>query len=73
MKERLWSLAKRHWFDALLVGGIGVSVAVAVADQHTKDGPHGPLWFDVPASIAYVVPFFFRRRFPFGAPVAVGG
>jgi signal transduction histidine kinase len=71
MKERLWSLAKRYWFDALLVAGIGVSVAVAVVDLHTKNGPDGPLWFDVPAAIAYVVPFFFRRRYPLGAPAAV--
>ena len=67
----LWPLAKRFWFDALIVVGIGISIGVAVADQHHKSGPEGPLWFDVPASIIYVVPLFFRRRYPFGAPVAV--
>src|SRR5262249_40387632 len=36
------------------------------------NGPDGPLWFDVLASLAYLVPFFFRRRYPFGALVAVG-
>ena len=70
--RRLWPLAKRYWFDALVVAGIAASIAVAVADQHNKDGPDGPLWFDVLASIAFLVPFFFRRRYPFGAPVAVG-
>ena len=70
--HRLWPLAKRYWFDALLVAGIGVAIAVAVNDQHHKDGPDGPLWFDVLASVAFLVPFFFRRRYPFGAPVAVG-
>ena len=70
--QRLWPIAKRYWFDALLVAGIGVSIAVAVADQHTKNGPDGPLWFDVLASVAFLVPFFFRRRYPFGAPAAVG-
>ena len=70
--QRLWPVAKRYWFDALLVAGIGVSIAVAVADQHTKNGPDGPLWFDVLASVAFLVPFFFRRRYPFGAPAAVG-
>jgi signal transduction histidine kinase len=70
--DRLWPLAKRYWFDAVLVAAIGVSLAVAVADQHVKKGPQGPLWFDVVASIAYLVPFFFRRRFPFGSPLAVG-
>ena len=67
-----WPLAKRYWFDALVVAGIVVSIVVAVADRNTKDGPDGPLWFDVLASVACLVPFFFRRRYPFGAPVAVG-
>jgi signal transduction histidine kinase len=70
--DRAWPLAKRYWFDALVVAGIVISVVVAVADQNTKHGPDGPLWFDVIASFAYLVPFFFRRRYPFGAPVAVG-
>jgi signal transduction histidine kinase len=70
--QRLWPFAKRYWFDALVVAGIAVSIAVAVVDQHKKDGPDGPLWFDVVASIAILVPFFFRRRYPFWAPVAVG-
>ena len=55
----------------MLVAGIGVSIAVAVVDQHKKGGPEGPLWFDVLASVAFIVPFFWRRRYPFGAPVAV--
>jgi signal transduction histidine kinase len=69
-RDRLWPLAKRYWFDALLVVGIGVSVAVAVADQGKKNGPDGPLWFDVVAATAIIVPLFARRRHPFGAPVA---
>ena len=69
--QRLWPIAKRYWFDALLVAGIGVSIASAVSGQHTKNGPDGPLWFDVIASVAFLVPFFFRRRYPFGAPAAV--
>jgi signal transduction histidine kinase len=72
MLQKAWPLAKRYWFDALVVAGIAASIAVAVADQHKKDGPDGPLWFDVLASIAFLVPFFFRRRYPFGAPAAVG-
>jgi signal transduction histidine kinase len=70
--RRLWPFAKRYWFDALVVAGIAVTIVVAVADRHNKDGPDGPLWFDVLASIAFLVPFFFRRRYPFGAPAAVG-
>jgi signal transduction histidine kinase len=70
--KRLWPYVLRYWFDAVLVAAIGISIAVAVGDQHAKNGPDGPLWFDVVASIAYVVPFFFRRRYPFGSLVAVG-
>jgi len=70
--DRAWPLAKRYWFDALVVAGIAVTIAVAVADRNAKNGPDGPLWFDVLASIAFLVPFFFRRRYPFGAPAAVG-
>ena len=70
VRGRLWPLAKRHWFDAVLVVGIGVSVAVAVVDQDKKNGPDGPLWFDVIASAAIIVPLFARRRYPFGAPIA---
>jgi signal transduction histidine kinase len=71
LADRLWPLARRYWFDALVVVGIGVSIAVAVADQNTKTGPDGPLWFDVIASTVYLIPLFFRRRYPFGAPAAV--
>jgi signal transduction histidine kinase len=69
--DRLWPYVKRYWFDALVVAGIAVSIGVAAAHQHAKNGPDGPLWFDVIASVAYLVPFLFRRRYPFGAPVAV--
>jgi signal transduction histidine kinase len=69
--DRLSPLAKRYWFDLLILLGLGLSIAAAVVDQGNKDGPGGPLWFDVTAAIAIVVPLFFRRRFPFGAPAAV--
>jgi signal transduction histidine kinase len=69
--NKAWPLAKRYWFDALLVAAIGLSIAAAVIDQGNKDGPEGPLWFDVLAGIVFVVPLFARRRYPFGAPAAV--
>jgi signal transduction histidine kinase len=69
---RVWPYAKRYWFDAVVVAGIGISIAVAVEQIHKKNGPKGPLWFDVLASFVFLVPFLFRRRYPFGAPAAVG-
>jgi signal transduction histidine kinase len=71
--DRIWQklspLAQRYWFDALIIVGLGVSIAVAVTDLDEPDAPNGPLWFDVAVTFAFFVPLLFRRRFPFGAPV----
>ena len=71
-KQNLFSLARRYWFDALILVGVGFGLAEVVVNQGHKNGPEGPLWFDLLAMLAITVPLFFRRRFPFGAPVAVG-
>ena len=71
--ERIWPLATTYWFDALLVVAIGLGSAIAVVDLHKggqDPGPAGPLWFDVLIAVTAVVPLFWRRRYPFGAPVA---
>jgi signal transduction histidine kinase len=65
-------LARRYWFDALILVALGLGLFGAVASQGMADGPTGPLWFDLVAVVAIVTPLFFRRRFPFGAPIAVG-
>ncbi len=70
--KRLWSEARRYWFDAVILAVIGIGLTGAVLGQSKKDGPEGPLWFDVLAVLAIVLPLLARRRFPFGAPVAVG-
>jgi signal transduction histidine kinase len=70
--RRLWPLARRHWFDALILAGMGVWLADTVVSLHHKDGPDGPLWFDVLAVLAFTTPLLLRRRFPVGALVAAG-
>ncbi len=70
--NRLWALLRRYWFDAVILAGVGVGLTGAVLGQEHKDGPAGPLWFDVLAILAIVLQLFFRRGFPFGAPAAVG-
>jgi signal transduction histidine kinase len=70
--KRLWRLASRYWFDALILAAIGIGVTGAVLGREHEDGPAGPLWFDVLAILAIVLPLIARRRFPFGAPAAVG-
>jgi signal transduction histidine kinase len=71
-RQSLLALALRYWFDALVLAALGVGLAWVTVGQHRKDGPLGPLWFDVLATLAMTAPLFARRRFPFGAPVAVG-
>ena len=68
----LWRFGRRHWFDVLLLAAVGLGLAGVVLGQDQLDGPQGPLWFDVLATVAIVGPLFLRRRFPLGAPVAVG-
>jgi signal transduction histidine kinase len=65
-------LARRYWLDALVLLGLGFALAGAVIGQGKTDGPTGPLWFDLLAILAILTPLFARRRFPFGAPAAVG-
>jgi signal transduction histidine kinase len=70
--KRLWRLALRYWFDAaILIGLVGWLVDVFVS-QNQKNGPRGPLWFDVLAVLATMAPLLARRRFPVGALLAVG-
>jgi signal transduction histidine kinase len=70
--KRFLRLARRYWFDALIFVGLALGLFGAVVSQDESDGPTGPLWFDLLAVTAIVTPLFFRRRFPFGAPIAVG-
>ena len=69
--SRLWELASRFWFEALVLVGLGFGLAAAAVGQTHKDGPEGPLWFDVLVVIGFTMPLIARRRFPVGAPVAV--
>ena len=67
----LWRLASRYWFDVLILTGVGLGIAIAIAYQGEPDGPNGPLWLDIPLMVAMTSPLLARRWFPFGAPVTV--
>jgi signal transduction histidine kinase len=73
--SRLTSFVSRFWVDALILVGIGTSLAIA-AKGPDPEGAEGPIWVDVLITLAFFCPLFFRRRFPMGAPlvalVAVG-
>ncbi|MEP6813621.1 MAG: histidine kinase [Actinomycetota bacterium] len=70
--KRFWPLARRYWFDAVILAVLGIGLTGAVLGRDRADGPEGPLWFDILAMLAIVLPMLARRRFPFGAPAALG-
>jgi signal transduction histidine kinase len=70
--KRLWPFARRYWFDALLLAMAGIGVTGTVLGRERIDGPEGPLWLDILAILLIVLPLLARRRFPFGAPAAMG-
>jgi signal transduction histidine kinase len=70
--KRLWPLARRYWFDAVILAALGIGLTGTVLGRDHINGPEGPLWFDVLAIPAIVLPLLARRRFPFGAPAVMG-
>jgi signal transduction histidine kinase len=70
--HRLSALARHHWFDALITVAVVVGLIEVVLSEDVKNGPQGPLWFDVLAVLGMTLPLYARRRFPFRAPVTSG-
>jgi signal transduction histidine kinase len=70
--KRLWPLARRYWFDAVILAVLGIGLTGTVIGRDHINGPEGPLWFDILAMLAIVLPVLARRRFPFGAPATLG-
>jgi signal transduction histidine kinase len=70
--SRFLSLARRFWFDALIVAGTAISIVGAVVAQGRENGPEGPMWLDIILAVLITGPLLARRRFPFGAPLGVG-
>lgn len=68
---RIWSLVRRHAFDALIVLAALGSVLELVLRSDSTDAPTTTLWFCVPAVLLVVLPLLARRRFPFAAPAAL--
>jgi signal transduction histidine kinase len=69
--SRLWSSARRHGFDLLIViGAIAGALEVVLGHDDMSDSG-APLWFAAPAVALAVLPLLGRRQFPFAAPAAV--
>jgi signal transduction histidine kinase len=69
--SRLAALAKKYWFDVAIAVGLALALFVAVDSQGKgpRHGPEGPLWADILITLAFFLPGFTRRRFPFAALV----
>jgi signal transduction histidine kinase len=68
-----WNLWRRYWFDLGIVGmAILAAVEVAFRLDESKDMHlHGTTLLMAAWAGVFVLPLLARRRFPFGAPVAV--
>jgi signal transduction histidine kinase len=67
----LWNAWRRFWFDLLIVGAAALAAAEVVFRLSSDTELHGPTWLFAPWAALFVLPLLARRRFPFGAPVAV--
>jgi signal transduction histidine kinase len=68
--NRIRHLAREYWFE-LLIAVLGIAaMAELIIGRDSPGAPSTPLWFEVPAVAALVLPLFARRRFPFAAPAA---
>ncbi len=68
--SRLWSFARRHGFDLLILAG-ALGGALEVVSGHDEVQTSTSLWFAAPAVAIAVLPLLARRRYPFAAPAAV--
>jgi signal transduction histidine kinase len=69
--SRVWSLARAHGFDALIVlAAIVSALEVALRDDALRQ-PETTPWFGAPAIACLILLLLARHRFPFGAPAAV--
>jgi signal transduction histidine kinase len=68
--NRLWSLGRRFWVDALLLAGTAGAISVAARSNGAPNGPEGPLWLDLLIIVGFYGPLLLlRRRLPMGAPL----
>jgi signal transduction histidine kinase len=69
--SRIWPLARKYGFDALLVIAAIESTLELVLRQDAAEAPTTTLWLCVPALALVPLALLARRRFPFAAPAAL--
>jgi signal transduction histidine kinase len=68
--SRTGNLARAYWFDAAVALLAAEACVEVVLRQDSENAPTTTLRFVVPAIALTALPFFARRRFPFGGPAA---
>jgi signal transduction histidine kinase len=63
-------LARRNWFDVLVVVLAALAVLEVVLGRGSPGAPRTTLWFCVPAIAILALSVLARRRFPFAGPAA---
>jgi signal transduction histidine kinase len=69
--SRIWALARRYGFDALVVIATIEAALVVAFHRDSENAPQTTPWFTVPATATMILPLLLRRRFPFAAPFTV--
>jgi signal transduction histidine kinase len=70
--QKAWPLAKRYWFDALIVACATLgTVSFAFQLDSEEPFPSGPRWLITLATLPITLPLLARRRYPFGAPAFI--
>jgi signal transduction histidine kinase len=69
----VWRLWRRYWFDLTIVAFTAIAACEVIFrwDDEKDRHLHGSTPLMAAWAAAFVLPLLFRRRFPFGAPVAV--
>ena len=66
--DRIGYLARKYWFDMLVVLLAIVAMLEVALGRGSRGAPRTTLWFCVPAIAILVLPIFARHRFPFAGP-----
>ena len=70
--KRLWPLARRYWFDVLLLAAVGLGLAGVVVGQGNSRRAGGALLVRHSCDLGDPRPCFGPAAVPVGAPIAVG-
>ena len=67
VRDNLWPLARRYFFDAVVLVGAAAAVIELLARRGEPDVPTRSFWVVVPLLVLIFLPVLARRQFPFGA------